>query len=478
MLFSSPVFVSFFLPLAIFSYFLLPFRSVTLLILSLAFYAWGDPVMVWLLIFVIVFNYVFGLSIHQSGRYKRLLLGIGVAVNLLVLIIFKYAAFIVDNLDILLRQVSLPEVPVPHILLPLGVSFFTFQAISYLVDIYRRDVQPERNLIRMGVFKAFFPQLIAGPIVRYKEIAGDLRDRTVRLESFSAGAERFVIGLAKKLLIADPLSIPVDVIFRTDAGDLSSPLAWMGIASFGLQIYFDFSAYSDMAIGLAKMFGFHFPENFDMPYTASSVQDFWRRWHMTLSRWFRDYLYIPLGGNRYGQVRTTINLWIVFATTGIWHGANWTFLIWGLWHGALLTLERTKVGRSIERWPLVVRRSYTIVAVLIGWVWFRSQNVDHATGYLYALFFGGFDGAPADILRLYNPFLLSAFCIGAALAIGAYPKVTGIFGCRVASGEASDVLVASSLQEATRNLALVVVGAIALSAAAASTLQAFLYFRF
>ncbi|NKJ92298.1 MBOAT family protein [Rhizobium leguminosarum bv. viciae] len=476
MLFTSPVFLSFFLPLIVATYFLLPFRTLSLLILSLAFYAWGEPVMIWLLIAVIIGNYLLGLAIDRSGR-RQLWLCLGLVANLLVLTIFKYSGFLAENANIVLGSLALPLLPAPHLPLPLGVSFFTFQAISYLVDIYRGDIKPETNLIRMGVFKAFFPQLIAGPIVRYKEIAGDLRDRSVKLESFSAGAERFVIGLAKKVLIADPLSIPVDAIFGTHASDLSSPIAWVGVASFGLQIYFDFSAYSDMAIGLAKMFGFHFPENFNMPYTATSVQDFWRRWHMTLSRWFRDYLYIPLGGNRHGQVRTTLNLWIVFATTGIWHGANWTFLIWGLWHGALLTVERSRVGKFIERWPLVLRRSYTIVAVLIGWVWFRSKDVDYAVDYLHALFFGGFDGALAAILRIYNPFLLAAFCIGTALAVGSYPKATVIFGCRP-SDRASDVLAANPLQEATRALTLVVIGAVALSAAAASTLQAFLYFRF
>ncbi|EJZ20316.1 MBOAT family protein [Rhizobium sp. Pop5] len=476
MLFSSPVFLSFFLPLVVATYFLLPFRSISLLLLSLAFYAWGEPRLVWLLIGVIVTNYLLGILIDRSSEgWRRRWLIVGLTANVLVLVVFKYSDFIAANLNAAIAPMGLALLTPLHIPLPLGVSFFTFQAISYLVDIYRGEVRPERNLIRMGVFKAFFPQLIAGPIVRYKEIAGDLRDRSVKVESFSAGVERFVIGLAKKLLIADPLSIPVDYIFSTPTGDLSSPTAWIGLASFGLQIYFDFSAYSDMAIGLALMFGFRFPENFNMPYTAISVQDFWRRWHMTLSRWFRDYLYIPLGGNRCGPLRTSLNLWIVFATTGFWHGANWTYLIWGLWHGALLTLERTKFGRLMEGWPILLRKIYTIAAVLLGWVWFRATSVDHATGYLSALFFGGIHDAPADILRLYNPFLLAVFCVGSALALGTYPATARIFGSRQLSG---GVLIANSLQEATRMLALVAIAAAALAASAASTLQAFLYFRF
>lgn len=475
MLFSSPVFLSFFLPLSIAAYFLLPFRSLTLLVLSLAFYAWGEPAVVWLLVGVILVNYALGLAIDGSSeRSRQIWLITGLIANLLVLTVFKYSTFIIENINSALGLVGSISLPVPHLPLPLGVSFFTFQAISYLVDIYRGDVRAERNLVRMGVFKAFFPQLIAGPIVRYKEIAGDLRNRMVTLERFSSGTERFVIGLAKKLLIADPLSIPVDHIFGTPTADLSSPLAWVGIISFGLQIYFDFSAYSDMAIGLAMMFGFRFPENFDMPYTANSVQDFWRRWHMTLSRWFRDYLYIPLGGNRRGAARTSMNLWIVFATTGLWHGASWTFLIWGLWHGLLLTVERAWFGRILESWPIPLRRLYTIVAVLLGWVWFRAESFSHAIGYFSALFFGDVAGAPADILRLYNPFLLTVLCVGSALGLGMHFSIERIFGSR-RPGEA---LIANPLQETLRSLALVAIGGVALSAAAASTLQAFLYFRF
>jgi alginate O-acetyltransferase complex protein AlgI len=480
MLFTSPVFLSFFFPALVGLYFLLPCRSLVLLLASLLFYAWGEPVMVTLLVGVILGNYLMGLGIEAAPdeASRRIRTSFGVAANVLVLIVFKYAGFLVANLNELLALVRVAPLPVPNITLPLGVSFFTFQAISYLVDIFRRDVRAERNLIRMGVFKALFPQLIAGPIVRYKEIAGGLRNRAVSAESLAAGAERFVFGLGKKVLIADPLSIPVDYIFGTPTADLSSPLAWVGVASFALQIYFDFSAYSDMAIGLAMMFGFRFPENFNMPYVATSVQDFWRRWHMTLSRWFRDYLYIPLGGNRRGPRRTIVNLWIVFAVTGIWHGASWTFLIWGLWHGALLTLERSRFGDFLERWPVVWRRLYVLVAVMLGWVWFRATGFDHALGYFEAMFFGGLKDAPADILRLYNPFLATVLLAGAALALGGQELAKPLIGWRSTTGERRDVLTANIVQRLSRNIFILALAGAALFAAAASTLQAFLYFRF
>ncbi|TAU03835.1 MBOAT family protein [Rhizobium ruizarguesonis] len=475
MLFSSPVFLSFFLPLSIAAYFLLPFRSVALLVLSLAFYAWGEPVVVWLLVAVILVNYGLGLLIDNGGAgSRRLWLIVGLAANLLVLIIFKYSAFIATNVNAGLDALGIAPLTVPHLPLPLGISFFTFQAISYLVDIYRGDVHAERNLIRMGVFKAFFPQLIAGPIVRYREIAGELKSRNVSSDDFMIGMERFTIGLGKKLLIADPLSIAVDRIFATSTDLLPAPLAWMGVVSFGLQIYFDFSGYSDMAIGLARMFGFHFPENFDLPYDSKSVQEFWRRWHMTLSRWFRDYLYIPLGGNRRGAFRTSLNLWIVFATTGFWHGASWNFLIWGLWHGALLALERTSFGRFMERMPSLVRRTYLLVAVLLGWVWFRAQSLDDALGYFSALFFGGFSGALTGILRVYNPALLLALAAGLVFAFASATWLSRLLAYR----PQGDALPCGIVQDVTRTVVIFAVATVALSASAASTLQAFLYFRF
>ena len=476
MLFSSPVFLSFFLPVSIAAYYLLPHRSFTLLILSLAFYAWGEPVVAWLLVAVIAVNFAIGLFIDASAdARRRWWLIIGIAANILVLTAFKYSTFLVGNANTALSLAGLPLLPIPHLPLPLGVSFFTFQAISYLVDIHRGDVRAERNLIRMGVFKAFYPQLIAGPIVRYQEIAVELRDRKTTIDDFSLGMERFIVGLGKKLLIADPLSKAVDTIFATSPDLLTSPVAWIGLLSFGLQIYFDFSGYSDMAIGLARMFGFHFPENFNLPYDSKSVQEFWRRWHMTLSRWFRDYLYIPLGGNRHGSFRTSVNLWIVFATTGLWHGASWNFLIWGLWHGALLTLERTAFGRTIESLPQILRRVYALLAILLGWVWFRSPSFEHATGYFEALFTGGFAGGIDPILRVYSPALLIALTAGLFFSFSCAGWLSKLVGYRPT---ALSIELNNRIRYAARVVSIMVIGTVAFGASAANTLQSFLYFRF
>jgi len=478
MLFSSLIFLSFFLPLALGIYFLLPCRSYTLLLLSLAFYAWGEPVVVGLLILVILVNFAIGLFIDRNCEKKRgVWLVVGLVANLLVLIVFKYSAFIINNANVVLSAGGFSSIPIPNLPLPLGVSFFTFQAISYLVDIYRGDVRAEHNLIRMGVFKAFFPQLIAGPIVRYREIAGELKSRKVTVDDFALGMERFIVGLGKKLLVADPLSKAVDTIFATSPDLLSSPLAWIGILSFGLQIYFDFSGYSDMAIGLARMFGFHFPENFDLPYNSKCIQEFWRRWHMTLSRWFRDYLYIPLGGNRKGGFRTSLNLWVVFATTGFWHGASWTFLIWGMWHGALLTLERTGFGRLLGQMPNLVQRFYMLIAVLLGWVWFRSPSYGHAIGYFKALFAGGFEGGFAPIMRTYNPALFFALAIGLFFSFSSASWVSMVIAYQPKNVRI-DPSKANIVQYIARSLILLIIATLAVSASAANTLQSFLYFRF
>ncbi len=481
MLFSSPVFLGFFLPITLFFYFLRPLRRWVLLICSLAFYSWGEPVMVVLLLFVIVMNYVFGLWINQlpDKRQRSIVLQISVGANIMLLIIFKYTPFIVENINTLLSNFNVANIPVPHITLPLGISFFTFQAISYLIDIYRNEIEPEKNLVNLAVFTSFFPQLIAGPIVRYREISEDLHKRRVSVEGLSAGFERFTIGLGKKLLIADPLSVPVDQIFAMSPADLSSPLAWLGLLSFALQIYFDFSGYSDMAIGLGMMFGFRFPENFNHPYMALDVQDFWRRWHMTLSRWFRDYLYIPLGGNQRGPLRTYLNLGLVFAVTGLWHGASWTFLVWGFWHGIFLCLERTAFGKTLHRAaPAPLRLGYTLFIVLLGWVWFRASDLDHALGFMQALFLNGLDDPVGDIFRYYNPFILSIFVIAAAIAFNATTWLEKLVGGRAEAQDGPGQLVTTNGQAVMRALGLSALALAVFAAASASTLQAFIYFRF
>lgn len=481
MLFSSPVFLSFFLPITLLLYLFLPFRRSILLIFSLIFYTWGEPVMVVLLLFIIAINYISGLWIKKlSSKHKqKVLLQASVSCNIIILIIFKYSEFLIENINILLINMNLIALPVPHVTLPLGISFFTFQAVSYLVDIYRNDIEPERNPADLAVYVSFFPQLIAGPIVRYREISEDLHNRRVTIDSFSAGFERFIIGLGKKLLIADSLSVPVDQLFSMSPDDLSSPLAWIGLLSFALQIYFDFSGYSDMAIGLGMMFGFRFPENFNLPYRALDVQDFWRRWHMTLSRWFRDYLYIPLGGNRLGPSRTYLNLGLVFAATGIWHGASWTFLVWGFWHGFFLALERTAIGSSILHRALPqLRFVYTLLVVVLGWVWFRATDISHALGYMQALFLNGLGEPVNDISRYFNPFLLSIFVISAAIAFNAPAHLAKLIEQPSDSGAQKNLWVTSNGQAVLRILCFSSLALAVLAAASASTLQAFIYFRF
>ena len=333
-------------------------------------------------------NFVAGLFIDRfrPTRAGRAALGLGVGLNLVLLGFFKYAGFLVDNLNQVLALVGLPGVVLGPVHLPIGISFFTFQAISYLMDLHRGTVRAQRNLLDLGLYIALFPQLIAGPIVRYRDVAREIEQRTVSLDDFASGVQRFIIGLGKKVLIANVMGRAADTIFATPAETLPATLAWIGAIAFMLQIYFDFSGYSDMAIGLGRMFGFHFLENFNYPYIARSIREFWRRWHISLSTWFRDYLYIPLGGNRHGAVRTGANLLLVFLLCGLWHGASWTFLIWGVYHGFFLVLERVPaVRRLLDRLPAPLQHAYVLLVVLVGWVFFRADTFAHALAYLQAM---------------------------------------------------------------------------------------------
>ena len=426
MVFSSTVFLFLFLPVVLALYFgaRVELRNLILLVASLLFYSWGEAP--WVMVASIGINYVFGLWIERlgQGRTAQAALALCVVVNLALIAAFKYSNFLVENLNAVLGPLGLGPVEVGRVRLPLGISFFTFHAMSYVVDIYRRQARAMRNPFDMALYISFFPQLVAGPIIRFHEIADQFRHRTVTAEGFATGVRRFVIGLAKKMLIANTVAVAADGAFSTPAGELTVGLAWLGIVCYTLQIYFDFSGYSDMAIGLGRMFGFVFPENFDYPYASTSITAFWRRWHMTLSNWFRDYLYIPLGGNRHGPVRTYANLLTVFVLCGLWHGASWTFIAWGLYHGAFLVVERVwarsfgrRAGpaggdvqpgepagavRESHGGPLAapVRRrrlavdasvlrpvayAYTILAVMVGWVLFRADSFSHAMAVLRAM---------------------------------------------------------------------------------------------
>jgi alginate O-acetyltransferase complex protein AlgI len=386
MVFSSPFFLFLFLPIVLVGWVLVPKKlgNAFLFVASLVFYVWGEVGWAWVFLVSIVVNYSFGLWL-EGARSKRAVLALGVASNLLILGIFKYGNFVVANLNQLAAAFALEPLRVKAIHLPIGISFFTFHAISYLVDVHRGRVTPQKNPVDFGLYIALFPQLVAGPIVRYHAISDQLAAHPSSVARFAHGARRFIIGLGKKVLIANTLAVPVDQIFALPAADLTGSVAWVAAILYALQIYFDFSAYSDMAIGLGHLFGFRLPENFSYPYVAQSMTEFWRRWHMSLSSWFRDYLYIPLGGNRRGGPRTYLNLLVVFLLCGLWHGASWTFVAWGLWHGAFLVVERRFSG-LVLRLPRFLRHAYLLAAVVLGWVFFRADSFERAAVHLRAMF--------------------------------------------------------------------------------------------
>lgn len=393
MVFSSIIFLFFFLPAMFGSYQLvgclsrgkntLLVQNILLLIFSLVFYAWGEPVYVFLMLLSITINYLTGrwIGSAHSAVSRRAGLIFGTVFNLGVIGIFKYYNFIAECLNPVLMKIQ-PGVQIPNtqIPLPVGISFFTFQALSYLVDVYRKTTVAQPNIFNLGLYIALFPQLIAGPIVRYHDIARQLTRRSSHYSQVSYGCRRFIVGLAKKMLIANTMAVVADAAFaQTGIANMTVPLAWVGALAYTAQIYYDFSGYSDMAIGLGNIFGFRFLENFNYPYVAKSIREFWQRWHISLSNWFRDYLYIPLGGNRTGALRTYLNLLIVFFLCGLWHGAAYTFIVWGLYHGFFLVLERAGLGRLLKRAGVLPRHVYTIFVVIFGWVLFRAESISDAS---------------------------------------------------------------------------------------------------
>lgn len=354
-----------------------------LLISSVFFYAWGSVSHTGILIISVILNYVFGLIIHKSeGKKAKIYLGISIAINLGILGYLKYFNFFMENMNSVLTVFGSSTVNYSKVILPIGISFFTFQAMSYVIDVYRKTTPVQKNVFDLALYVALFPQLIAGPIVRYFDVAEQLNKRSITIDKVSSGLQRFVFGFAKKVIIANTMASVADEIFDLPISEISSVVAWLGIVAYSLQIYFDFSGYSDMAIGLGKVFGFDFPENFNFPYVSKSIKEFWRRWHISLSSWFRDYLYIPLGGNRKGELRTLVNLMIVFLATGIWHGASWNFVIWGVFHGVLLLLERKGLDSFIGKLGKLTQVSYTLLLVMIGWVFFRLEEFGEATEFL------------------------------------------------------------------------------------------------
>src|SRR5258705_6551643 len=428
MVFSSIIFLFYFLPLFFLAYLLTRFSKTTLLVFSLIFYAWGEPIFIPLMIVMIMLNHRFGLLIERApdaGR-SRFWLIVGIAINLLPLVVFKYGTFLVHILLNAFAGIAIEkfgfspdQVVANHIPLPLGISFYTFHALSYLIDVYRKDVRAERSLRDLAVYISMFPQLVAGPIIRYKTIAGEIHKPVLSLDRAAEGIRIFVIGLSQKILIANTVALSADQIFSLSPDQLSTSLAWIGVFCYTLQIYYDFAGYSNMAIGLGLMIGFTFPINFNYPYIADSMTDFWRRWHISLSSWFRDYVYISLGGNRISPVRTYFNLWIVFLLCGLWHGAAWNFVVWGAAPRALLGFGRAGLGKVLARSPPVFRHGYVLLAVMITWVLFRADNLGAAMHYLATM---GGAGAEGEGIPATHRFLgINVLAASAAGILGAGP---------------------------------------------------------
>jgi alginate O-acetyltransferase complex protein AlgI len=476
MVFAAPVFLAFFLPATLAAYFAAPraWRNAVLLAASLFFYAWGEAVYVPLIVGSALFNWAMGLAIdaasEPSARKRRLV--VAVAANLALLAVFKYASFVAENLGPLFVAVGVSPPALAAIPLPLGISFFTFHAISYVVDVYKRSASAARRLPDFALYLLAFPQLIAGPIIRWRDIAQQLGERNERLADFAWGGRRFILGLGKKLLIANPLGQVADRMFALPESNLTTPLAWLGLVCYTLQIYFDFSGYSDMALGLMRMFGFRILENFNYPYIARSVREFWRRWHISLSNWFRDYLYIPLGGNEGPRWRGYRNLAIVFLLVGLWHGASWPFVLWGAWHGLFLVAERAGLGRVLERTgPLA--HLYALAVVMGGWVLFRCETLAHARYYYSALWGGGADPSPIPFASVLDPLLVTVLAIA---MLGATPIARHI-------GRLRDAISARGTMTGTAVLGLdlgwlALVLALSGMALAAGTYNPFIYFRF
>ena len=464
MVFSTPLFLFYFLPLVLLIYYLTPvrFRNFILLIVSVFFYYWGEQGYTVIMLLSIGIDYIHGLIVDRCRRKgndlgARFAVASSIIFNLAILFFFKYWDFVARNLG----GAGMGFLPVLNISLPIGISFYTFQTMSYTIDVYRGDSRMQKNIIHFGTFVTLFPQLIAGPIIKYKDLDEQIDSRTHSIDRFASGVLRFVTGLAKKLLLANNLGQLWDAVKAVPSQELTVAGAWLGVIAFAFQIYFDFSGYSDMAIGLGRLFGFEFMENFNYPYISKSITEFWRRWHISLSTWFREYLYIPLGGNRCSRRRWLLNLLIVWAATGIWHGASWNYLIWGLYFYVLLIIEKLLLGRWLQKLPAVLQHGYLIVLVLISWAIFALEDPVQLCAYLCAM--SGLAGVPLMngqflyYLRNFLPVLILA-------AVGSTPLAAGLW-----KRTGSVVL----------RLLILLLGLIFCTAyVVASTYNPFLYFRF
>ncbi len=466
MIFSSLEFLCIFLPVVFVLYCAVPnlkVRNAILIVASLLFYAYGEPVYVFLMLSSVLVNYIVARVLAVLDKRRAAVLAVGVVLNLGTLGVFKYAAFLVESINALTGSAIL----VPEISLPIGISFFTFQALSYVIDVYRGKVDAQKNFFYVLLYISFFPQLIAGPIVKYKDIYEAITDRKQDVKQITEGLWRFLFGLGKKVLIANTMGQVADAIFSADLALVNAPVAWLGAIAYMLQIYFDFSAYSDMAIGLGKMFGFVFKENFIYPYGATSIRDFWHRWHISLSEWFKDYLYIPLGGNRKGRARTCVNKIIVFFCTGLWHGASWTFVLWGLWHGLFLLLEQyiPRLGKL----PKVLGNLYTLLVVCVGFVLFRADTLAQGAYFIRQMFTGfTFTAASTSLVwQQLTPFFLCMLVVAVVAAAPIRPLADRIRKVKEQAPVRSFLCAAS-----------VVVLLWCLLRLSADTYNPFIYFRF
>ena len=421
MLFNSITFLLVFLPITLVLYFVLPkqLRNIILLLVSIFFYAWGEPIYIFLMVISILLNYFCGMDIHNRkklGLEAKNSFIFAVVVNLAVLGFFKYYEFAITTIN----GIFSADFAIRNLPLPIGISFYTFQAISYLVDIYRGNAKAQSNLIKFGVYLAMFPSLIAGPIVRYLDVEVQLSERQVTWDKFGAGLMLFIIGLGKKVVISGSAGMIFGQIMGMDLGSFSALTAWVGVFAFAFQIYFDFSGYSDMAIGLAKMFGFELLPNFNYPYTATSIGDFCRRWHISLSTWFRDYVYIPLGGSQVPLSRNVLNLLVVWAIVGLWHGAAWHFVFWGLYFGIIVALEKFVWGKFIRRLPRVIGQTYALFLIMIGWVFFFSPSLSFAITYIQTMFGIGVSGIldTQGIFLLASNWLMAVFMVLGSSTLG------------------------------------------------------------
>lgn len=425
MVFSSLIFLFIFLPIVLLIYYILPhkFRNLFLLIADLFFYGWGEPVLVFLMVFTIIINYLAGLLIAKFNSKKKLILILTVIIDLGLLAFFKYAGFISNTINVIIPVLNIPVLKIP---LPIGISFYTFQIISYIIDLYRGETEAQKDIVSFGTYVSLFPQLIAGPIVRYKDIDNQLTYRKESKEQFVKGIRLFTLGLAKKVLLANPMGLLWDNL--REMPQRGSLAAWVGIIAYSLQIYYDFSGYSDMARGLGNMLGFEFLKNFDYPYISKSITEFWRRWHISLGTWFREYVYIPLGGNRKGKARTLINLFIVWMLTGLWHGAGWNFVIWGVYFGVILIIEKLFMLKLLDKLPSFISHLYSVILIIIGWlIFYFSDDAGGFTAladYIPTLFTGNFINRDAvTVIVSYMAILCAAIIASTPMVRKIYDKL-------------------------------------------------------